>query len=86
MAKYDTLPVAIDKVLKDQTIDDKTKLERIETYIEVYFDNNKPSLAGYDLSTHFEQITSKKKKMPFINKTPSHVFFATELHILNLLK
>jgi hypothetical protein len=28
----------------------------------------------------------KKKKMPFINKTPSHVSFAAELHILNLLK
>lgn len=45
MAKYDSLPVAIDKILKDKTIDDKTKLERIETYIEVYFDNNQQSLA-----------------------------------------
>ena len=35
--KYDTLPVAIDKVLNDETIDDKTKLERIDTYIEVYY-------------------------------------------------
>jgi uncharacterized protein HemX len=45
MLKYDTLMVAIDKVLKDKTINNKTKLERIDTYIEVYFDNNKPSLA-----------------------------------------
>jgi hypothetical protein len=39
MPKYDSLPVAINKVLKDETIDEKTKLERIETYIEVYFGN-----------------------------------------------
>ena len=35
----DTLPVAIFKVLNDEEIDDKTKLERIEAYIDVYFDN-----------------------------------------------
>lgn len=35
----ETLASAIYKVLKDEGIDDKTKLERIETYIDVYFDN-----------------------------------------------
>lgn len=45
MSKYDSIVIAIDKVLKDKTIDDKTKLERIEAYIEVYIDNKKPSLA-----------------------------------------
>lgn len=45
MPIYDSLPVAIEKVLKDETINDKTKLERIEAYIEVYFDNNEQSLA-----------------------------------------
>lgn len=39
MKKHDSLLVAISKILKDKTIDDKTKLERIETYIEVYFGN-----------------------------------------------
>lgn len=37
--KYDSLPATISKVLKDESIDDKTKIERIEVYIEVYFDN-----------------------------------------------
>ena len=44
MSKFDSLAVAIDKVLKDETIDDNKKLERIEAYVEVYFDNNEQSL------------------------------------------
>lgn len=44
MVNYDSLPGAIDKVLKDKTIDDKTKLERIGAYIEVFFDTNEQSL------------------------------------------
>lgn len=39
LKKHDSLPVAIDKVLKDQNINDKTKLERIKDYIQVYFEN-----------------------------------------------
>lgn len=47
MTKYDSIVVAIDKVLKDNSTDDKTKLERIEAYIEVYIENREPSESDY---------------------------------------
>lgn len=45
--KYDTLPVAIDKVIKDETIDDKTKIERIDAYVDVWFGWQEPSESDY---------------------------------------
>ena len=45
--KYDTLPVAIDKVLKDETIDDRTKLERIDAYVDVWYQWQEPSKSDY---------------------------------------
>lgn len=35
----DSLVVAINKVLKDGTVGDSKKVERIEAYIEVYIEN-----------------------------------------------
>jgi hypothetical protein len=35
---------------------------------------------------YYTRKLRQKKKMPFINKTPSHVSFAVMLHISNLLK
>jgi hypothetical protein len=42
--KGDEIITAINIVLNDKTIDDSTKLERIEAYIEVYISNNSPSM------------------------------------------
>jgi hypothetical protein len=41
--KYDDIWTALTKVIKDNTATDKDKLERIETYLEVYADINTPS-------------------------------------------
>jgi hypothetical protein len=43
--KYDDLWTAISKVIKDRGLEDWEKLERIETYLEVYAINNTPSMS-----------------------------------------
>lgn len=42
--QYDDIVTAINKVLKDHSIDVYTKLVRIEAYIEVYISNNTQSM------------------------------------------
>lgn len=42
--KEDSLAVAINRVLTDNKIGDKTKIERIEAYVQVFFDNKEDHL------------------------------------------
>lgn len=44
MDKGDEIVTAINLVLKDETIDSDTKIERIEAYIDVYISNHSPSI------------------------------------------
>lgn len=45
MDKGDEIVTAINIVLNDETINNDTKIERIEAYIEVYISNNTPSMS-----------------------------------------
>lgn len=46
MSQANELAVAINGVVKDTSISNREKVERIEFYLDVYFGNKNPSMSG----------------------------------------